>query len=419
MSTASLSPRREPPSLRSHRGFRTLFLAGVGSKLGANLGAVAFPLVAILALDASEGQASAVAVSTTVAALLLGLPAGPWTDGHSKRAIMIASDVGRAAALVSVPLAWWFEVLTLPHLFAAAFLAGTGRLFFDVAQQSALPSLVGRDGLTSANSAIVSLDAVLHVGGRGLGGFLVQALTAPVALLVEAAGYLWSALLLTKLPADRAANRGKALPFGAALREGGRFVFSHPVLRPLVLAGGLNNLASQTIVVMLPFVVLRDLGLSAAWFGAFLAVGGVGTFLGASLARRLTDRLGQGRLLWATGAFAAPFALAVPTMASPLGFGLATVAWVVVCASFGVDNVVKVSLRQRLTPDRLLGRMNSVFRFVLFGTIPLGAALGGFVGATWSARSALWTGAAIMAVQWLIVFFSRARRSDEFESTEA
>ncbi|MFB9660390.1 MFS transporter [Glycomyces mayteni] len=404
MTTAPPAPARRSDRLSDNPDLRNLFTAAAAAKLGAHLSYVAVPLVAIEVLGASAGEVGALAALAVAADLLFGLPAGAWVDRVRKRRLMVAADLARAALLLSVPVAWWLDALTIWQLFAAVFLAGLGTTVFEIAQQSLLPAIVDRDRLTGANGRLVALDSALTIGGRGVAGFVVALAGAPLAVLGNAIGYAWSALFVRRIGDEPAPARTR--PRAADLTEGARHVWRHPALRALALSGAANNCAIQLFLTMLPLVWL-DAGLSPAGLGVMLAVGGAGSLAGAAAARRLRARLGTGRSLWMIGAFAALPALCLPLTGIGMWTWAAGAAWALVGASVGVANVVGMSLRQQLTPDALLGRMNAAFRFAFMGAVALGASAAAVVGEFASPRAAIAVGAAGMAVQWTITFAAR------------
>src|SRR5215212_6430306 len=183
-----------PPSLWHHRDFLRLWTGDSISQIGTMVSLIAMPLLAIKVLDATPFEVGLLSTFETLAFLLVGLPAGAWVDRLRRRNVLIVGDVGRAVLLGSLPVAWYFDVLTLVQLYAVALAAGVLTVFFDVAYQSYLPTLVGRDHLVEGNAKLEASRAVSAIAGPSIGGGLVQALTAPYALLVDAASYLWSAV---------------------------------------------------------------------------------------------------------------------------------------------------------------------------------------------------------------------------------
>lgn len=389
--------------------FRRYFAAATASKAGTQVAYLAVPLVAALTLNASPGQVGLLATLSTVAFLLIGLPAGAWVDRLRRRRVMIAADVVRALLLASIPLAWWADRLSLHQLYAVVLLNGAATVFFDVANQSYIPQVAGRDRLLAANSALHSMEATTGVAGPSLAGYLVQLLSAPAALAAAALSYLASGALLLRLRRPET-PAGTGRPLLAAVAEGLRFVVRHPVLRPVAIAGAMTNLSIQITTTMLPVLFTRELGLPAGALGLFYAAGGVGVLIGALAARPLGQRLGQGRTLWLVGLLIAPAGLLVPLLDRGGWLWAATGGWVLVTIKIGVDNVILVSFRQRVTPDHLLGRQNATMRFLLTGALAVGAALSGLIGQFAGVRAALWAGAVVLALVWVPLFLSPLRR---------
>ncbi|MFD5085888.1 MFS transporter [Kitasatospora sp. NPDC058201] len=413
--------------------FRTLFTATALAQLGTNIGYVALPLIAVTALDASPGQVGALATLSTLAFLLIGLPAGAWVDRMRHRRVLIVADLVKAALYASIPLAWAFGSLTLWQLYGVALLAGCATVFFDVASQSVLPQLVGRGHLVQANAAVVGLMAVGNIAGRSAGGALVQLLTAPAAIAATAVSHLGSALRLIALgrtpaatpaagsppgpvpatgpaPAPGPASGERTAPgLGAQIAEGLRHVFGNAELRGLALSAAVVNLGYQVVNTLLPVVFVRELHLPAGALGLFWAVGGVGILLGSRCARPIAARVGYGRTLGLAGLVVAPAALLIPLVGEGVRLYVAGLGWLLMLFKTGMDNVLGVSLRQRMTPDPLLGRMNATFRFLLTGAMAVGSALAGVFGELVGLHATLWLGGALLSLSFLPVFLSPVR----------
>lgn len=405
----------EPPAtILGNRDFRLVFAAAAASKLGTQVSYIAIPLLAVTHLDAGAGQVGLLGTFSTLAFLLVGLPAGAWVDRVRRRPVQVAADLARALLLGSIPVAWALDSLTLGHLYAVVLLAGVGTVFFDVAAQSYLPHVVGRGGLVEANSRLASVDAANQVAGRSVGGYLVQLLTAPVAIAVDATSYLWSAFCLGRIRRpEPLADRSDRRRLWGDVREGLRFVVGHPLLRPMAAAGALTNLSVQLNVTMLPVLFVRELDLSAGVLGLYLAGGGLGVLIGTSSARRVGRALGYGRAMWIVGLASAPLKLLIPLVDRGPMLWVAGFAWMLATLQVGLNNVLQVSLRQRITPDRLLGRMNATMRFLLTGAVAVGAALSGVLGEWGGPRAALWVGAAGLAVVWVPTYLSPLRSMRE------
>jgi MFS family permease len=403
--TTTLAPDARSDRLRSNPDLRRLFTAAAAAKLGTHVAYVAVPLIAVESLGAGAGEVGVLAALATTANLLFGLPAGAWIDRSRKRPLMVVADLGRAALLMSVPVAWWFGALTIGQLYAVVFLAGIGTTVFDIAQQSMLPAIVDRARLTGANARLIALDSGLTIGGRGLAGFLIALVGAPFALAVNAVGYVWSAVFVRGVQSEPAPT-GSKLSLAADIGGGLRHVWRSPTLRALATAGAVNNCSIQMFLAMLPLIWVES-GLPAYGLGLMLSAAGVGILAGAAAAHRLRSRFGTARTLWMVGAVAGPSALCLPLVGLGGGTWLSAGAWTLVGAVVGVANVIGMSLRQQVTPDALLGRMNAVFQFVFMGAVAIGAGAAGLIGELASPRAAVWVGAAGVALHWTVVFAAR------------
>ena len=404
--------RQREPSLLRIQAFRRVFTAAAASTVGTQVSFLAIPLLAVTLLDATPAQVGILGVLRTLAFAVLGLPAGAWLDRTRRRAVMVVADLARAVLLASVPVAWWLGALRMNQLYVVVLVTGVATLFFDVAAQSYLPFVVGRDRLAAANSRLQSWNSVAEVAGPSLAGYLVQLASAPVAVLFDAATYLWSALVLAGVrrrePRPRSAP-DRRLVNGIA--EGVRFVFGHPLLRPIALSGAAVNLFIQIAIVMMPLLFTRVLGLSGAQLGLFFGCGGVGTLLGALTANRLAARFGTVPVVWVLGLAVTPFGLLVAFVGRGPWLWVAAASWLVLFYRIGSDNVLLVSLRQRITPDHLLGRMNATMRFVMTGALAVGAALAGAIGQYADVRTAVRVAAVGLALSWVPRAFSPMRLS--------
>ena len=395
--------------LREH-DFRNLFYSTALSRFGQEVSGLALPLVAVLSLNAGELEVGLLAAMSSVAFLLVGLPAGVWVDRLRYRHVLVLSDVIRAVVLLTIPLAWWLGALSIWQLYAVALVTGIFSVFFDVAYQSCLPHLIGRSRLVDGNASLETVRSVAQLGGPAVAGQLIAWLTAPIALVLDALAMGLSALFVFRIRKPQAQpEREPGSKLFAGIAEGLRFVLANPLLRAIAGSSGLFNLAFSAYMAMLIFFLPRDLGLGSGQMGVVFSVLGIGGLLGALAAKRITAWLGEGPAIWITVAATAPFALLWPA---------ATNGWVVWLgaaglgvASFGVViyNIAQVSFRQRVTPDRLLGRMNATMRFLVWGTQPVGAVLGGVLGQAYGARAALWIAGALACLAFLPVLLSPLR----------
>ncbi|MFE5862009.1 MFS transporter [Streptomyces virginiae] len=395
------------------RDFRLLLAGAATGQLGAQVTLVALPLVAVLELDAPAFQVGLLTAAETAAFLLVGLPAGALTDRMRKRPLMIRADLLRAVAMASIPAAALVGALTMAQLYVVALVTGVATVFFDVAHQSYLPQILPRDQLVAGNGALETVRSTAHVTGPGIGGGLVQLVGAQFAVIVDAVGYLLSALFLQRVRRTEEAPEPAAA--GGSLRkeigEGVRFVFGHPLLRVIALTTGLANFCTAVLMATQTVHLVRVVGLQAGGLGLVLSASAVGGLLGAVCAGRLAAGLGQARVMLLSVLVTGPFALLWPLSGHGL-LGAVLFAAGSAVVSFGavVYNVAQVSFRQGMCPPRLLGRMNATLRFLMWGTLPLGALLGGALAQSYGSRTALvWCAVGILAVP-LPLLFSPLRR---------
>ncbi len=371
-----------------HGDFLKLWSAETISVFGSQVGQLAMPLVAILVLDATAFEVAALGVVLFLPFILFTLPAGVWVDRLPRRPILIGGDLGRAALLATIPIAYLADALTLAQLFVVAFLVGTLQVFFDVAYQSYLPSLVEREQIIDGNSKLEISRSASQVGGPGLGGALVEVFTAPYAVLLDAVSFLGSALFLLRIhkteepPAVADAN-GQKPSHWADLKEGLHFVLGNPNLRAQAGCTATSNFFANVAFATLLVFAVRELGLSAGAIGIVFSLGAAGSMAAAFTATRISARFGIGPTSIVAAASFGPATLLIAL--APTGdaaIPILVVAELISGYTIVVYNIVQVSYRQAICPPRLQGRMNSVMRFMVWGTIPLGALLGGGL-ATW------------------------------------
>ena len=400
-------------SLWSHRDFRLLWVGDTISQFGSTIGRTVLPLLAVGALAATPFEMGVLSAAGTAAFLLIGLPAGVWVDRLSRRPVMLVADFTRAALLLSVPLAWWLGVLTLAQLVVVALLVGAATVMFDIAYQSYLPALVGREQLVDGNSKLEASRAVAEVSGPAAAGGVAQAVGAAVGVLATAVGYLASALFLLRIrtvePPPRQPDRpGLVHEIG----EGLRFVFGHRSLRAIVGCTGTANFFGGMAGAVLVLFLVREIGLTEGVVGLVLSSAGIGGVLGALTANRWNARFGQTTVIWLSGLVTWPLGVLVPLGAADWRIVFVLVGEAAVAYGATVYNIAQVSYRQSLCPDHLLGRMNASIRFVVWGAMPLGALAGGVLGGGIGVTATLAVGMACQAASVLWVVLSPLRRRD-------
>ncbi|MFD6752730.1 MFS transporter [Micromonospora gifhornensis] len=397
-------------TLLGHHDFRLLWTAQTLGQFGTHFSRVGLPLVAILALDATAFEAGLLATFQTVAFLLVGLPAGAWVDRRRKRPIMIAANLGRGLLLGWVPVGAYLGVLTLTQLYIVALGVSVGTLLFETAYVSYLPLMLERGQLVEGNAKLESTRSVAQVGGPTLGGYLVQWFGPPLAVLTVAVGYLASALAVSRIRMrEDLPVRGARSHLVGEIRQGLSYVFRHRVLRALAVSGALFNLGvylTGTVVVVL---LAQQLRISPGTVGLWFAIGGLGGLVGAFVVQRISVRLGPGPTVWVGMAVAGVAGLVVPLADADWRLWLAGAGNALVSTGLVINNVNSMAIRQQLCPQELQGRMNATIRFLVFGAMPIGSFLGGFLGEQIGLRETLWVGAVLSLVAVLPVYFSPLR----------
>jgi MFS family permease len=399
------------------RDFRWLLLGQTTSQFGAQISGVAVPLLAVSTLHASPFQAGLVTAAGTLAFAVIGLPAGAWLDRVRRRPVLVASDLSRAALLASVPLLAWLGLLRLTHLMVVSLLIGVARVFFDVGYQSYLPTVVGEQRLIAGNSALETVRASGQIAGPGLGGWLAGRLGAANVLGLQAVTLTVSAVCLLAIKArePRPAPRSGLPALPAQIKQGLAFVARSPVLRALALTSAAGNFSFAVASAVNFIFLVRTLGLSAAAIGLVLATGSVTALVGAALTPRLARRFGSARIIWLSLAVTGPAALLGP-LARP-GWSVGLVVAGAAAGELGqiVYAITSVSLRQRLCPPELLGRVNATMRILIMGLFPVGALLGGVLGERFGIRPTLWIALTLAALSPLPVYraLRRSRTAED------
>ncbi|WP_256728925.1 MFS transporter [Microbacterium oleivorans] len=368
---------------------------------------LAVPLLAVVSLGASAGQAGMLGAARWVPFLLLALPLGVLVDRMRRRPILIAADLARAALTVVIVLLASLGRLTLPALLFFVLLLGAFTVAFEVSYQSYLPTVAGRDQLERANGRLQATAAAAEIGGPGLGGVLIQTLTAAWALLAHAVTYVVSAVALIGI----GARERRPTPTGhgalAELREGLRFVRRDRYLVALVGFAAIYNLFAHAITVLFTVHAVRELGLEAGHLGLVFGLGAVGAVAAAANAPGAVRRFGAGRVLVACAAVESVALSALPVIPAglPLPALIAVLVGVFACNGAGtaLSSVVALTLRQLRTPDALLGRVNATMRWISYGVIALGAGLGGIAGELLGTRAgmAIGCGGVLLTVVWV------------------
>jgi MFS family permease len=403
-----------------HPGFRRLWIADLLSQLGSRLSMMAVPLLAVLTLDASTFQVSLLRTCETAAWLGLGLFAGAWVDRVRCLPVLVYADLGRAALFATIPVAAWFGVLTLTQLYVVLVLAGVLTVLFDVAHSSYPPRLLQPDQLLPGNARLAANHSVGAVVGAGAGGVLVQALGAAVTIGVDALSFLWSALWLRSIrtPEPRPAKAERP-DLKREIAEGMRYVFQHPLLRPIALNTATTMLfQSANGAVMIVFLV-REVHLQPSTIGILSMIGLAGAIVSSAVTERISNRYGDARTLLVSST-GIGVAFTLQALTAP-GWRL---SWYVVSTLLAgfciiVSYIVLVSTRQRVCPPELQGRVSATMSFVSWGVTPLGSLLGGVLGTAFGLRPTLWIAGGASLAGTAFLYFSPFRTLRTVEAERA
>ncbi|MEU4393193.1 MFS transporter [Kribbella sp. NPDC023855] len=399
-----------------HRDFRALWVGEVVSRFGTAVSSVALPLIAVTVLQATTFQVGLLSAAAWLPWLLIGLPVGAWVDRWRRRPIMQLASAGSLILFASIPLAAHTGLLTIELLLAIAVLTGAAAVFFQTAYTAYLPNLLQPEDQAEGNAKLHGSASAAQIAGVGCGGLLVQLTGAVDATLVDAATFLVALLCITAIRHREPRQQRPGTALAAEVISGLKLVTSDVWLRTLTIFGGVSNIALmgyQSIVVVF---LVRELGVSPALVGALIAIASSGGVVGAFLGRRVADAVGTARATLL-------FELALPTLALliPLttdGPGLALYTVGAFCIGVGVvgGNTIKATFQQSYCPPDLRGRLAASSAFLNYGTIPLGALLGGTLGEVLGLRTALWITTAGVPLAGLVLLFSPIRRHRDLPS---
>ena len=388
------------------RQFLTFWSAQAVSEFGDRISELALPLIAVTLLDASPFEVGLLTAAVWLPNLV-SLVVGSWVDQQpDKRPLMIAADLARTAILLSLPIAFWLGLLTLWQLYAVALLAGTAHVLFNTAYAAFFARLVTRENFLDANGKLSATRSLSFMGGPALAGLLVQLVTAPVAIVVDALSFLFSAIQIARLkvppvppePSDESLLRRAA--------GGMRYLLRHPYLRSSLGCAATINLFNFIGTALLVLFATRNLGLSPGVIGIAFGIGAAGGLLGATFAARIASRIGVGRLIAIAGVVF-PLALGIVAFADgPWWARAGALAFAELVGSFAVMcfDVPLNALQTSVTHDHMRSRVAGAFLSINYGIRPLGAVLGGLLGEWIGPRDTLLVSAVggALSVLWLI-----------------
>lgn len=403
-------------SLWRHGAFLLLWSGETISQTGAQISLVVVPLTAISALHAGPTEVGLLTALQYAPVVLITLFAGVWLDRHRRRPVLIVTNLARFLLFMVISLSYLTGLLSLGLLYLVTFAVGLLTAVSDVAYLVYLSSLVSRGQLIEANAKLEATYSIAQIGGPGIGGVLVQLVTAPVALVANAGISLLAAVTFLGIRRPEAVARPERerQPIRAEIADGWRAILGHRVLRLLVVQAAVYNLFEQMVLTLYLLFGVRELRLGAGQLGGILTTASVGGLIGALIAGRAAAAIGTGRcivgsmVVSAVGLAVVPLAPATPVLVIVVlitgfvlyGFGL------------GIFSVHSLSVRIALAPAGLLGRITATFRLILYGVIPIAALLAGVLGNLVGIRAAIMLGAAPLLVLSTLFWFTAVRHAE-------
>lgn len=389
-----------PPSLG--RNFSRLWAAQTTSALGSRLTRTALPVLAVLTIEASPTELGILAALSTAPGAVVGLLSGGAIDRTRKRRLLIAADLARLLLLLTIPLAAWSGWLSMGQLYVVAAIAGCATTLFQIADNTYLPALVKREQLVAANTRLESTEAVAEIVGPGLAGILIEIITAPLTIVIDALTYLVSAIMLSRIDIDESlpAARDKRSLLASIARdiaEGAAAVWSVPMVRSIFLVEAVMSLYGGFFFALYMLFTLDTLDLPAGVVGIIISMGGVGALFGAAIVARLPRSRRAAPVLFVLLSLALVGEMLIPLASGELWLVLALLlSHQLIGDGFGAAfHIIAVSLRQALIPPDRLGRANAFFQATMSGLTPIGALVAGALAAVIGVREAIWVGVVI------------------------
>lgn len=379
--------------------FRSLWIAQILSLVGTQVTIVALPIIAITLLNASTMQVGTLTAVAYLPFLLFGLPAGAWVDRISIKKLMVICDISRGFILLLIPLLYYYNLLNIPILFLVAFCNGVFTVFFDVGNQSFLPEILTKDELIEGNSKLASSYTTSQLVGPALAGFLVKLFSAPIAMFIDSISYFLSSIFIHKIKITK--NKHTFITTESStkiiteIKEGLNFVFKNKYLKPMAISMSIANMFDLfgMIQTILPIYILTTLKLSPFEYGIILSLGNIGAILGTIVNKHVLNKFDLGKVFAITSILPGISLLLLPLAKGAFSIYIIGLSLSLAGFNIAIFNINQISLRQSITPMQLMGRMNATIRFIIWGTVPIGAFLGGWLGENIGIRNTLFIAA--------------------------
>lgn len=408
-------------NLWRNRDFLKLWSAQTTSVFGSELASLAYPLTAIVFLEATVFQIGILQATGTASGVIVGLFAGVIADRMRRKPLLIAADLGRALLAFTIPLTAFLGVLKIEQLYIVAFLTGVFNITSLVAGTAFLPSIIETEQLVEGNSKLGTTESIGLIAGPGLSGALLQIFAAPLVILIDAASFVLSAAFIWQIRAPEILIEKKKRSVWAEIGEGLRFVYGNRILRPLAESIALYFLFRQIVLTLFTLYAIRELHLEPFTLGIIFSALGFGFLVGALTVKPITKRFGIGKTMLGANLLNI-FALALVPLA---GGSMISITLLLIVSHFlhalgvQINGINLMSLRQTITPNHLQGRMNASFRFVNVGMMMFGSLIAGAAGEWIGLRETLVIGATGMLFPFLRLLLSPVRNFKEQQTGSA
>lgn len=388
----------KPKSILRQPGFIKLWIGQSVSVIGSQISGLAFPVLAVTYLHANEFEMGLLNAADTSAFLVFGLLAGALVDRWIKRRVMLVADLVRMVAVAVIPILWMFGVLNIYHLIVIGAVLSIATVFFDVSYQSYIPILLPKEYIGVGNARLETSSQISGIAGPGIVGALLNLFKAPVLLIFDAASFFISAVSLWFIK-DREVPKPKTdrKPLKSEIAEGLKFVWNQRLIRAISFTTSTSNLFGTVVGTMFALYLLspKNLNLSVTSFGILMSIGSIGGLLGATVTPKLIKLVGEGPLVVWSAALSGAVQFLIPlAWYIPREWAIVPLAVQAFLTSFFAltYNITQVTARQRLCPEHLLGRMNASIRFMVWGSMPIGALISGILGTVFGVLPTIWVG---------------------------
>lgn len=423
MSTITEAPPVAAPrkTVLRLRDFRLLWIGETTSKFGSAITGVALPLVAVTTLHAGPIAMGILTACSWLPMLILGLPAGAWVDRWPRRTVMITCNAAALVLLASVPVIYWLGMLSIGYLLFVAVASGIGAVFFGPAYGAYLPSLVDDDDLGEANAKLDGSAQVAFMSGAGVAGIIAQIFGAITGLLLDALTYVAAVVCLSSIRKPEPRPEPPTVPttIRQDIAAGIRYLIREPYLRVIALCAGVENLILSGVLALLVLFLVNTVAVAPGVVGVLLIADSLGGLAGAIIAIRVTRWLGTARALILIAIATAPFGLLIPLTTKGFGLTFFLVGMGVPAAGMVACGIISATFRQRYCPQDMQGRISTTAMVIVYGSMPIGAVIGGVLAAALDTTTALWIMLAALAAAKFLRFLGPIKNSRDLPTQPA